>query len=134
MDGIPYDTAMRTYAMVMLTVLIALGACGSEPDTRPETAAYVIEAILAPRCGSAACHSSDTRVHDYAFDTIPAALTAMKNSSRGRTLVVPGDPLSSRLVTVLTDTSAPMPPDSPLPQADIDLITKWVTDGAEGLQ
>jgi hypothetical protein len=126
---------VRIAIIALSTAFIATAGCGTDPDTRPETADYIIEAILAPRCGRAACHSSETREHNYAFDTIPAAIASINNSgSHGRALVTPGSPDQSQLVTVLTDTKSPMPPDSPLPQADIDLITKWVTDGAEGLQ
>jgi hypothetical protein len=49
-------------------------------------------------------------------------------------VVVPGRPAISRLVTVLTDGNRVMPPDTPLPTADIELITRWVAGGAEGLQ
>jgi hypothetical protein len=125
---------VRLPSSALGVALIALAACGADTDTRPETADYIIEAILAPRCGRAACHSTDTREHGYAFDTIAAGIASMKSSDHGRALVVPGSPEQSELVTVLTDSNGPMPPDSPLPQADIDLITRWVADGAEGLE
>ncbi len=114
--------------------LALLGACGTEPDTRPETADYIIVAILAPSCGRGGCHSSETRAHDLAFDTIDAAEASMRSSDHGQKLVVPGEPTQSRLVTVLTDAHSPMPADAPLPDVDIDLITRWVADGAEGLE
>jgi hypothetical protein len=113
-----------------------VSACAGEAtDTRPETADYIIEAILAPSCGRGGCHSSETKAHDIAFDTIPAALAAMNGSGggHGRVLVIAGSPNDSELVTILTDTREPMPEDAPLPDVDIDLITRWVADGAEGL-
>ncbi len=110
-----------------------VAACGTEPDTRPETADYIIDAILVPYCGRGGCHSTATKAHNIAFDTIPNALAAMQTMQRGEQMVIPGDPTRSRLVTVLSDSNRVMPPDVPLPQADIDLITRWVTDGANGL-
>lgn len=113
--------------------MISIAACASETDSRPETADYIIEAILVPHCGRADCHSSSSDQHGYAFDSIGDAEAALTSSDRGHPLVVPGDPAGSELVTVLTDPSRVMPPDAPLAQADIDLISRWVADGAPGL-
>jgi hypothetical protein len=112
----------------LLALLIVLG-CGTEPDTRPQTADYIIEAILVPNCGRAACHSSATRAHHLAFDTIPNALDSMRNPDL---LVVPGNANRSELAAVLTESGSPMPPDMPLATADIDLITNWINNGATG--
>jgi hypothetical protein len=119
----------------LLACVALLAACGTDTDTRPETADYIIEAILAPSCGRAACHSSETAAHNLAFDTIAAGKAALIGGSgkRGEKLVVAGSPDQSEIVTILSDTGKPMPPDSPLPDADIALITRWVTDGAAGL-
>jgi hypothetical protein len=107
--------------------LLLLAACGTAQDTRPETASYIVEAILLPYCARAGCHSASAQAKGIGFDTIPEAIHAMQP------LVVAGEPTRSRLVTILTDSSRPMPPDAPLPQADIDLVTRWVSDGAEGM-
>jgi Planctomycete cytochrome C len=120
---------------VILCIVVAIvSGCATEPDTRPETLDYIVEAILAPYCGRGGCHSSVTRVRGLAFDTIDGALAAMKTTQRGEQLVVPHSPMDSRLVNVLSDQRRIMPPDVPLPQKDIDLITRWVADGAEGFQ
>jgi hypothetical protein len=119
--------------MYRLWTIALVAACATEPDTRPETADYIIEAIIAPSCGHGGCHSSVTVAAGYALDTITAAKAAMTTNSRKGRLVIPGSPSQSELVTILTDTRKPMPADAPLPQADIDLITRWVADGAAGL-
>jgi len=108
---------------------LALG-CGTGTDDRPETAAYVSAAILVPYCGRAACHSNATRAHGLNFGSVDDCIATMQSP----TVVVPGNPAVSRLVTVLTDSRRVMPPDTPLPTADIELITRWVAGGAEGLQ
>jgi hypothetical protein len=125
---------MLRYVANTSCLVAVVAACGSQTDQRPETAAYISAAILVPYCGRAACHSSDARAHDLAFDTVADSMSAMRSRTRsGQILVIPGDPTRSRLVTVLTDSSRIMPPDTPLPDADIDLITRWVSDGADGL-
>ncbi|MDB4954974.1 MAG: hypothetical protein JWO36_2543 [Myxococcales bacterium] len=68
------------------------------------------------------------------FDTIPRAIAALHTLQHGVPMVVPGDPAASRLFTVLSDSSKIMPPDVPLPQADIALIERWIAAGATGLQ
>jgi hypothetical protein len=121
------------FRFASILAIVAAGGCGTENAVRPETADYVIVAILEPNCGIGGCHTSDTQPHGLAFDTIPDALAAMKTMQRGMPMVVPGDPGGSRLVTVLTDPSRVMPPDQPLATPDIDLISNWVANGAEGL-
>ncbi len=117
----------------LFAILALAGACGTSPDTRPETADYIIDAILVPYCGRGGCHSSATQAGNLEFDTIPSSLAALSGSSRRGRLIVKGDAQTSRLYTVLVDTSRPMPPDQPLAQADIDLIQRWIDDGAAGL-
>lgn len=114
-------------------VFALLSACATQADTRPETADYISEAILAPNCGRGACHSSVARVHGFTFDTIDASIVSMKAELHGKPLVIPAD-TASQLVTILSTSKGIMPPDAPLPQADIDLITRWVADGAMGLE
>jgi hypothetical protein len=122
---------MRCFACALLALV---ASCADQTDTRPETADYIIEAILVPFCGRAGCHTAETQPHNLAFDTIDNALAAMKSSDRGMALVVPGDASRSELVTILSNSSRIMPPDSPLPEANIELITNWVNAGAPGLQ
>ena len=47
-------------------------------------------------------------------------------------LVIPGDPDNSLLMFRLRgqNVATQMPPDRPMPQADIDLIAKWIEEGA----
>ena len=116
-----------------LFAIVALAACGTSPDTRPETADYVIETVLIPYCGRGGCHSSATDAHNLEFDTISTAITALGTNQRGQQMVVPGQSQNSRLYTVLLDSRRIMPPDQPLSDADIDLIKRWIDDGAAGL-
>src|SRR6266404_5214901 len=77
-------------ARAYLIVLVA--ACGTEADTRPETAAYISEAILVPQCGRGGCHSADLRQHDLAFDSITDSIASLQSFGRqGAPMVVRGD-------------------------------------------
>jgi hypothetical protein len=118
---------------------IALAACGTENDQRPRTVEYVTEAILAPNCGNAQCHSSFRNAYGYAFDTVEQARQSLANGLVGTIrLNVQGEPVgeaaSSLLITVLTRTKDRMPYDQPLPEADINMIRRWIDFGAPGAQ
>lgn len=116
---------------------LALAACGTSVDDRPATLEYVTQAILAPSCGNAQCHSSFRRVEDYAFDTVEEA----RDSINTYALVVPFDVEGSLLHQVLvTEGGNPddgalqrMPYDQPMSDRDVDLIDRWIEKGAPGL-
>jgi len=119
---------------------IALAACGTADDQRPRTVEYITEAILAPNCGNAQCHSSFRNAEGYAFDTVAAAketlvrealVGAISLNSRNEPV---GDAASSRLMNVLTRTVDRMPYDQPLLEVDLDLIERWIDFGAPGAQ
>ena len=115
---------------VMLVAVLGLGACGTTDD-RPQTLAYVTEAILAPNCASAECHSQLRQSYGYVFDTVAHSLASMQMNN----LVVPGDPDSSYLLQVISTQDSKgnrMPLDAPLDNKDIDFIGVWITNGADG--
>ena len=114
------------YRLVLVAV-VACAACTQSDNDRPATLEYITAAILQPSCSQYTCHSSFRRAKTYAFDTIEVA-----RESLGR-IVNPGDSQSSFLFLVLTRTVKRMPYDSPLAQKDIDLIARWIDDGAPGL-
>ncbi len=111
---------------VALTAATLLG-CGTSPDSRPLTFEYITLEVLAPACGTVACHSSTTRDHGYAFDELSDARTSLTQ------LVTKGDPARSRLYDVITSSNSIMPPDAPLASEDIALIKSWIAAGAPGL-
>jgi len=103
-----------------------LAACGTTDD-RPQTFEYITLEVLAPACGTVACHSSSSRVAGYELDTLAGARTSLQR------LVTRGQPDASRLYDVLAGTGKLMPPDAPIADPDIELIRSWIVAGAPGL-
>lgn len=120
----------RMYRLALLGV-IALGGCGTTEDDRPATLEYVTTVILAPACANAQCHSAFKNEAGYRFDTVEHAREELEF------LVVPGDRAASFLYEVVTrppDSEFPrMPYDQPLPEPEIELIGRWIDEGAVGL-
>lgn len=135
-----------------------LTAC-SQVDDRPAEWAFISPAIFQPSCATASCHSPAAAVSGLDFSTAEngyASLTKLwvyvvvppDAGSQGlqrcgvqsgtkvceqqiRPLVTPYDPAGSRVVNMLRARAAPrMPPDRPLPEADIRLVERWILNGA----
>jgi len=113
-----------------------VAACGTTDDNRPLDAQYVTEAILAPTCGGATCHSTWAQHKGDVFDT----LVGMRRSIVDNGLVSldslqfdPADPASSTLITWVTKIDpfglgiGRMPYDEPLPNEDVHFLEKWIT-------
>ncbi|CAN5872854.1 hypothetical protein BH11MYX3_BH11MYX3_34470 [soil metagenome] len=117
-------------------VALVLAAGGTSEDERPRNLDYITEAILAPSCGSAQCHSSFKRAgkkekEGYAFDTIDAARAAFQNDRE----LFEGDDKPGLIYNLTQEQNqAPrMPYDAPLPDVDIALIEEWMRAGAPGV-
>jgi hypothetical protein len=130
---------MKPLVLIGALLGAASAACGATDD-RPRTLAYITDTILAPTCAAAQCHSAFKREVGDQFDTVEAArLSIVANN-----LVSTEDPTGSTLYESITigalseiDRSAGrirMPYDAPMPDADVQLILDWITDGAEGAQ
>jgi len=109
-----------------LALLAGVAACTEDPNGRPATWSYLHPAIIAPSCATSSCHSD-------LVETAGLAL-ADREASYARLLelnfVVPGEPASALIPLLEGDERARMPPDAPLPQADIELIRIWIEAGA----
>ncbi len=142
-------------ALAVCAVIAAPG-CGDATDHRPAAWEYISPAIIQPNCATTSCHGQAAAVSGLDFSTPDrgyASLTALwvwivdPNGTidngcqqRGdqivcqrnhRPLVTPFDPAQSRLTHMLRADGAPrMPPDRPLPEADIALIERWILNGA----
>jgi len=154
-----HDSRTPGNAFGILAVLLfasLVPACG-ETDARAADWSLIAPAIIAPNCATASCHSRaaaeaglDFSDPDIAYTSLfsqsaevfmPASAVVPPNCkpARGgmlcrtpRTLVSPCMPDASRLVNMLRGRGAQrMPPDRPLPIADIELIERWISQGAK---
>lgn len=103
-----------------------VSGCAEDPRERPATWSYVHAAIVAPSCATSSCHSDLAETAGLSLDDRDAALVQLVE----RRFVIPGDPGSTLMMLLEGDERDRMPPDAPLPQADIDLIRIWIEEGA----
>jgi hypothetical protein len=119
--------------------LAALSACDTVAD-RPAEWSYIHASIIRPSCSTASCHSYEASAGGLDLSTPGGAYSSLTGSVCGApvqagspagSFVIPGDPERSRLVYLLrgTDTYV-MPPDVPLPPVEVNLIVRWIEEGA----
>jgi hypothetical protein len=122
---------------------LVLAACGGE-ENRPANWEYISPAIIQPNCATSSCHSKAAAVAGLDLSETGdgyRSLMGQKLPKRPsdaymgnyppRILVVPGNPDQSRIVNMMRGIGANlMPPDRPLPEADIALIEQWILAGA----
>jgi hypothetical protein len=130
----------------------SLLGCGA--DDRPAEWGYISPVILQPSCATVSCHSRASAAAGLDFSDPERGWTSLMglkvwivdpqgtNNCRTidgqvvcqrdfRPLVTPYNPEQSRLVNMLRGRGASlMPPDRPLPEADIHLIERWIRVGA----
>jgi hypothetical protein len=112
---------------LVLFASLAAAACTEAPDTRPVSWTYLHAAIIQPNCATVSCHGSRTAAGGLALDDVDTAYEALL----GAQFVIPGDSVSTLTLLLEGDERRRMPPDAPLPQADIDLVRAWIEAGAE---
>jgi hypothetical protein len=124
-------------------VLALLVACGTTKDDRPRTISYVTEAILAPTCGGAECHSTFAQNRGDVFDTVKAARKSLVDNgliSFDSTQYDPAKPSNAALIVWLTQIDpfgldiGRMPYDAPMPNADINFLEEFIREQAPGAQ
>ena len=113
----------------LLAAVVAAGiGCGSTTDDRPVKWSFISATIIEPSCATVNCHSEIAQragvdLHDRA--------TGYRDLV-DRRFVIPSDQTGSSAILKLMNAegSIRMPPDSPLPDADIALIDNWIKAGA----
>lgn len=116
---------MKRMLAVLLFPCLALAtpAAAGEPGDPPSWAE--VNGILAKHC--VMCHSAQGAGLGLRLDSYGAAIAGSTNGK----VLVPGDPEHSELIRRLRGLSAPRMPflGRPLPDADIELIIRWVENG-----
>lgn len=119
--------------------LLVASACGTTDD-RPLDAQFVTEAVLAPSCGMAQCHSAFKQAGGRSFDS----LVEMRRSIVDFGLVTldslqfdPRDPARAALTVWVTAIDpfrrgiGRMPLDAPLADADVEYLKRWIVGPVE---
>ena len=124
-------------ALAALSVAAGVG-CGGTKDDRPAQWSFISPTIIEPACATVNCHSAITHQGNVnlsnstiGYETLVNVNGSADAGSGGTFYVIPGSPDQSALITLLNAVgSIRMPPDNPLPQADIQLISNWISLGA----
>ena len=126
----------------MLKRLVACAALLSacvEADERPARWNYVYSAILEPACTTAGCHSKLTALGGVDLSDREGAYNILTGHVCGeitpqsppRNYVTPGSAEYSTLIHQLRgDNRDVMPPDMPLPEVEIRIVSQWIDLGA----
>lgn len=153
-DPVAFVRKIAPYVL-NLTLALITGGCGREDDVRPAEWDYISGAIFQTNCATSSCHSRAAAAAGLDFSNADrgyASLTKLwiwivdpnatgagcrpQNGTdiceRGdRPLITPYVPSQSRLVSSLRARgSSRMPPDRPLTEADIELVERWILNGA----
>jgi hypothetical protein len=123
-------------AVVAAALSIVVSGCNGSSDDRPASWSFISATIMEPSCATVNCHSAIT--HQGGVDLSARGIgyeTLVGKSGDGgfqTFYVYPGYPQYSPVVNLMNaEGSTRMPPDNPLPQADIQLIENWISDGAQ---
>jgi hypothetical protein len=101
-------------------------ACAADPSERPATWSYLHAAVIAPNCATSSCHSERAATAGVRLDDADTAYAVLID----RMYVVPGDAASTLLDLLEGNQRNRMPPDAPLPAADIEQVRAWIIAGA----
>lgn len=104
----------------------ALIGCGSATDSRPAKWSFISATITEPSCATVNCHSEVAKRAGVDFHDRAAGFAAMVSQG----FADPMAPDNSPVIYLMEGRSAMrMPPDAPLPEADIRLIRDWIAAG-----
>jgi hypothetical protein len=123
---IPQIRTVLSRSLALGLAPLVAAACTGDPAERPATWAYLHAAIVAPNCATSSCHTARVETAGVALDEPDEAYDALIE----RRFVVPGDPASALMSLLEGVERRRMPPDAPLPAADIELIRIWIEAGA----
>ena len=113
---------MWARALSLFLFAMAMTACGSDVDDRPLSFSYIHAAILVPNCATAGCHSTLTKTKNVDMESRDAAYATFYDEDSNIVAILNGT--ASQTVSIYR-----MPIDQPLPDADIELISRWVAAG-----
>jgi hypothetical protein len=107
--------------------LVVLASACIDSHDRPATWSYVHPAIIEPSCATPTCHGSLAARAGIVLQDADDAYRLLIDERH----VVAGSDASPLLYQLEGDERALMPPDAPLPAADVDLVRAWILEGAQ---
>jgi hypothetical protein len=109
---------------IALCLLAGAVGCGCAVDDRPAKWSFISATIIEPSCATANCHSAITQRASVDLSEPNVGYHTLID----RRFAIPGDTTESSSLFHLMkgQGSLRMPPDAPLPGADIDLISRWI--------
>jgi hypothetical protein len=128
---------IRRGAMAVLALTCAvLGACVETGD-RPAEWSYIHATIIETNCTTSNCHTDISRAAGISFDDPDEAYEHLAgepcdSGQPAHDLVVAGQPELSKLMYLLRGEEVlVMPPDVRLPDGEIELVQRWIQEGAQ---
>ena len=117
---------VRVLTLTGVFSLLAAG-CGGTTEDRPAKWSLISATIVEPMCATASCHSAfaqragvDLHERDLGYRVLTE-----------RHFVIPSNAGASAVISLMrAQGSIRMPPDFPLPEADIKLFEDWINAGA----
>ena len=115
-------------ALLILFAILNPNATGAEDQPSPEDLAFVrtkVLPLLEARCFE--CHKDRAKPNGGLL--LSSRKGALKGGDSGPALV-PGKPNESLLIEAVRYESFEMPPRSRMPEAEVKILEKWISDGA----
>ncbi len=118
-------TNCRVWAVLLVAGVLACGSGRAQADEKITFEDHV-QPLLAQRCAS--CHNPNNKSGDLDVTNF----TAMMLGGGSGTVIEAGEPSASYLYKLITHEESPeMPPEGDkLPEAEIDLVRRWIEGGA----
>src|SRR5579863_10248535 len=123
-------------AVAAAALSIVVSGCNGTTDDRPASLSFISVSLMEPSSATVNCHSKithqggvDLSAREIGWET----LVGMNGDGGAQTYYVyPGYPQYSPVVNLMNaEGSTRMPPDNPLPQADIQLIERWIASPSD---
>lgn len=127
----PLLTLLMGFSFVLFSTSVDAQEANARPDTgvrKPVSFELEVLPLLEKRCNR--CHEPDESQSGLDLTRVD---TIKRGGDELGTGIVPGDPDSSPLIQVVTGKTEPAMPSEgdPLSKAEIDLLRRWIQEGAE---
>jgi hypothetical protein len=120
--------ALSAVALIAVIVIFGGAGCAGGVDDRPAKWSVIAATITEPSCATVNCHSQITQRAGVDLHAREIGYYTLINGH----YVIPGYPDQSAVISIMNAVgSLRMPPDVPLPNADIELIEEWIAGGAQ---